>query len=124
MCDEGLRVIAVASLNLNRNSEIPDKITQYSLKFHGVVGLEDPARYNIEESIASCRRAGIRIVMITGDNGITALSIAKKVGITIPDNHHIITGDMLEIMSDVELREKISNVNYSLECYQNRKCVL
>ena len=58
---------------------------------------------------AVCSRAGIRVVMITGDNGITASAVAKKVGLSHSDE--IITGDMLNDMSDEELREAVRKVS-------------
>ncbi|MEG1801158.1 MAG: HAD-IC family P-type ATPase, partial [Oscillospiraceae bacterium] len=73
------------------------------------VGLADPPREGVKEDIALCSKAGIRVVMITGDNGITASSIAKKIG--IPNCENIITGDMLSEMSDSELQEKVKTVS-------------
>jgi Ca2+-transporting ATPase len=74
-----------------------------------LIGLADPPRDSIKNDIAICDKAGIRVVMITGDNGITAASIAKMIGMK---NHHvIITGDMLEKMTDGELRENVKTVS-------------
>lgn len=109
MSSEGLRVIAVATVKLQSNNDIPDKITDCSLTFLGLIGLTDPPRESVKDDIAVCNRAGIRVVMITGDNGITASSIAKKIG--MPNSDHIITGDMLNEMSDLELQEKVKDVS-------------
>lgn len=106
---EGLRVIAVAAAKPESESDIPANLTDCALTFRGLIGLTDPPRESVKNDIAICNKAGIRVVMITGDNGITAASIAKKIGMRNYDN--IITGDMLESMSDEELREKIKTVS-------------
>jgi Ca2+-transporting ATPase len=109
MSEEGLRVIAVATMKPLNDSDIPDKITDCSLTLLGLIGLADPPRESVKKDIAVCNRAGIRVVMITGDNGVTASSIAKKIG--MPNSNHIITGDMLNEMSDEELQEKVKDVS-------------
>ena len=108
MSQEGLRVIAVAKAEPLTEAEIPESITGCVLTLLGLIGLADPPREGIMQDIALCNRAGIRVVMITGDNGVTASSIAKKIGMRACDN--IISGDMLSQMSDEELREKVKNV--------------
>ncbi|HCL01906.1 MAG TPA: HAD family hydrolase, partial [Lachnoclostridium phytofermentans] len=109
MSKEGLRVIAVAIMKPQTDEEIPKTITDCSLTFLGLIGLADPPRENIKADIAVCNKAGIRVVMITGDNGITASSIAKKIG--MPNSDKIITGDELSKMTDEELRKKVKDVS-------------
>lgn len=109
LSSEGLRVIAIATARPKSEAEIPASITDCSLTLLGLVGLADPPREHIKEDITVCNRAGIRVVMITGDNGITASAIAKKIG--IPNNENIITGDRLNAMSDEELRQAIKTVS-------------
>ncbi len=109
MSQEGLRVIAVAASAPESDNQIPSSITECRLKFCGLIGLADPPRESVKADIAICRGAGIRVVMITGDNGITAASIAKKIGMEHSDN--IITGDMLNQMSDGELRQAVKDVS-------------
>jgi Ca2+-transporting ATPase len=109
MSKEGLRVIAVATAKSQSEGEIPSQITDCTLTLCGLIGLADPPRESIKADISVCNKAGIRVVMITGDNGITASSIAKK--ISMPNSDHIITGDMLSEMSDEELREKVKDVS-------------
>lgn len=106
---KGLRVIAVATQHLENDEQIPAVITDCRLTLLGLIGLADPPREGVKEDIAVCNRAGVRVVMITGDNGITASAIARKVG--IPGSDQIITGDMLEAMSDEELREAVKKVS-------------
>ena len=109
LSSRGLRVIAVAAMNPQTDNDIPEKITDCSLTFLGLVGLADPPRESVKTDIAVCNKAGIRVVMITGDNGGTAASIAKQIG--MKNYAHIITGDMLNNMTDEELREKVKEVS-------------
>jgi Ca2+-transporting ATPase len=109
MSEQGLRVIAVAMAKLNNEADIPANILDCSLTLCGLIGLVDPPRDSVKTDIAICDGAGIRVVMITGDNGITAASIAKKVGIKNHDK--IVTGDMLERMTDDELRESVKTAS-------------
>ncbi|MGN1200797.1 MAG: cation-translocating P-type ATPase [Candidatus Caccovivens sp.] len=106
---QGQRVIAVARHIFEVDEEIAENLTDYKLEFLGIVGLADPAREGIKKDIETCTKAGIRVVMITGDNGITASAIAKQVG--IPNSENVITGEMLDNMSDEELREKVKSVS-------------
>jgi len=105
MSGQGLRVIAVAECRLRGEDEIPADLTGCKLTLCGLVGLADPPREGVKEDIALCAKAGIRVVMITGDNGVTAAAIAKKIGMEV--NGNIITGDQLEAMTDDELQEQV-----------------
>jgi Ca2+-transporting ATPase len=109
MSKQGLRVIAIGTAKPQTRAEIPSELTDCELTFCGLVGLADPPRENVKRDIDICRKAGIRVVMITGDNGITASSIAMKIGMQNSEN--IITGDMLDALSDVELCEKVKAVS-------------
>jgi len=109
MSEAGLRVIAVAAAAPASEEELPSRLTVCRLDFCGLIGLADPLRESVQSDIALCRSAGIRVVMITGDSGVTAASIAKKIG--MDNGGHIITGDMLQDMSDDELREAVRNVS-------------
>lgn len=106
---KGFRVIAVARMNVKNEAEIPESILDCSLTLCGLIGLSDPPRESIKEDIKNCTNAGIRVVMITGDNGITASSIAKQ--IDMPNSNIIIKGDELNSMSDKQLREKVKEVS-------------
>lgn len=109
MSKEGLRVIAVGQMKISEESNIPDKLTECSLELCGLIGLADPPRESVKEDIKTCTKAGVRVVMITGDNGVTASSIARQ--INMPNSDKIITGDELNKMSDEELRERVKEVN-------------
>jgi len=109
MSKQGLRVIAVGQMILQSKSDIPDTLKECTLQLCGMVGLADPPRESVKEDIKTCTKAGVRVVMITGDNGITASSIAKQ--INMPNCDKIITGDELNQLSDEELRERVKDVS-------------
>lgn len=109
MSKQGLRVIAVGQMLIEKTDEIPASILDCHLQLCGLIGLADPPRESVKEDIKDCTKAGVRVVMITGDNGITASSIAKQIG--MPNSDKIITGDELNQMSDEELREKVRDVS-------------
>ncbi|MBN1064609.1 HAD-IC family P-type ATPase [Clostridium botulinum] len=109
MSSKSLRVIAVANMKIDNEENVPKELEECKMNFLGIIGLQDPPREYIKEDISRCEEAGIRVVMITGDNGITASSIAKQVGIS--HNDEIITGEMLNNMSDEELKEKIKTAS-------------
>lgn len=103
---KGLRVIAVAKKTIKKELE---NLIDYKLDFVGLVGLIDPPKDNIEKDIEICNKAGVRVIMITGDNGITASTIAKSIGIKNADN--IITGKELDEMTFEELKEKVKKTS-------------
>jgi len=108
MSSQGLRVIAVGRMVLPEENAVPAELGACQLEFCGLVGLADPPRASVKQDIATCVKAGIRVVMITGDNGITARAIAEKIG--MPGSAAIITGDAIDEMEDSELREKVKVV--------------
>jgi Ca2+-transporting ATPase len=107
LASKGYRVIAVAKRT--DMPSIPDKLSNNELELLGLLGLEDPPREAVPGAVKLCTQAGIRVVMITGDNGITAKSIAGKIG--IPHSDEVITGKEIDGMSDEELKEKIKTAN-------------
>ena len=106
---KGLRVIAVAEFTTTDIKELPQDLSHCQLSLCGIVGLEDPIRENTKENISACYRAGIRILMITGDHPETAAAIAKKVG--IQHSEFVISGNEIDQMSDEELKKAISTCN-------------
>jgi Ca2+-transporting ATPase len=109
MSSNGLRVIAVGEMVINDGHEIPASLQDCQLTLCGLIGLADPPRDSVKEDIRQCVKAGIRVVMITGDNGVTASAIAKKIG--MPNSDHIITGAELDGMSDEDLRLRVQEVS-------------
>ena len=107
MADESLRIVCIAMRPL---SEIPANPNaeeiERELTFVGLLGLEDPPREGVEEEIAACDAAGIKTVMITGDNLTTAKTIAQKIGI-LKEDDLCITGAELDELTDAELAGNI-----------------
>jgi P-type Ca2+ transporter type 2C len=95
MAADGLRVLAFAYKEENEPKK--DDFLN-SLVFAGMIGFLDPPRMDIKDAILSCRKAGIKIVMITGDHPLTALNIAKKVGMVDEAEQQVITGSDLPNM--------------------------
>lgn len=113
----GYRVLAVAKRN--DVQEINKKLKDNDLEFSGLIALVDPPRDGVKESIQSCYDAGVRVIMITGDNGETAKGIAKQINLEHNDN--VITGIELEKMSDKELKERVKDTNIFARVYPNHK---
>ncbi|MDI6875027.1 MAG: cation-translocating P-type ATPase [Actinomycetota bacterium] len=105
---EGLRLLGVARADFRRE-ELPRDQHDFDFHFLGLIGLEDPLRPGVAESVAECYRAGMRVVMITGDHPGTALRVAERAGIR--HDGESVTGPELEGMEEEELRRKIASVN-------------
>ncbi len=109
MAEGALRVIAVAySLMPRLPTTIDSSSLEQNLIFAGLIGMIDPPREGVKEAVATCRRAGIKTVMITGDHIVTAKAIAKDLGI-LKQNDLAITGKELDEISQKELEKNISN---------------
>ena len=111
MAKEALRVIAVAYLDLNNLPKKIDESIENNLVFVGLIGMIDPPRKGVKKAVEICRQAGIKTVMITGDQEITAKAIAKDIGI-LKMGDKTVTGKLLEKMTQEELEENI--MNYSV----------
>jgi Ca2+-transporting ATPase len=108
MASEGLRVLGVARANLI-SRELPLLQHDFDLEFVGLIGLSDPIRKNVPDAVMECYKAGIRVIMITGDYPVTATNIGKEIGIL--NSELCITGSELKDMSEEELCERIKLVN-------------
>ena len=114
----GLRVLAVARRDLPPIlPEYTSETVECALTFLGLVAMMDPPRPEVAQAVDKCHRAGVRIIMITGDYGLTAESIARRIGI-IHDGHDgvdgrdsaspgVITGPELDLMSEGALSEAL-----------------
>lgn len=91
MAAQGLRVLAVAKGTYPVDQAWPEIQHDFEYEFIGLVGLEDPVRKDVPGAVAACQRAGIRVVMITGDHPTTAAAIARQVGIASEDVYARIT---------------------------------
>ncbi len=108
---EGKRLVAVGFRSVSYNS-IPEDATRLldGLVFSGVIALADPIRSGVHEAIVGVQEAGARVVLVTGDNPETALTIARAVGIA-SDDSIALTGLELERMTDEELNDVLRNVS-------------
>jgi len=104
----GLRVLAVAQKDLPVDlNDLNPETVEKELKFLGLIAMMDPPRPEVSEAVEKCRHAGIRVVMITGDYGLTAESIARRIGIITTEKARIVTGVELETMSETQLQEAL-----------------
>ena len=107
----GLRVLAVACRKLSRadsewKDQTPEEIEK-DLTFLGLIAMMDPPRPEVAEAIQQCHTAGVRIIMITGDYGLTAESIARRIGIVRSTNASVITGLDLDNLDEQALKESL-----------------
>ncbi len=100
-----LRVLALAY------HELPPRVGSYTaerveanLVFLGLTAMMDPPRPEVTEAVSTCRKAGVRMVMITGDYGLTAESLARRIGMLTAPNPLILTGAELELLNDIEIQ--------------------
>jgi len=110
LAKNGLRVLGMA---VHRIAELPSKWTpeevEKNMVFVGMEGIIDPPRPEVRDAVAKCRTAGIRPVMITGDHPLTALNIARDLGIA-NDNDTAMTGQELNKLSQAELESVVERV--------------
>ena len=108
MAEKALRVIAVAFSGMPRlPTNINSESIENNLIFIGLIGMIDPPREGVKEAVLTCRRAGIKTVMITGDHVATAKAIASDLGI-LKGNDLAITGKELDEIPEKELERNIS----------------
>ncbi|MBN2085943.1 MAG: cation-transporting P-type ATPase [Anaerolineales bacterium] len=103
-----LRVLAFASRNLpartGAGSDYSSESVEGNLVFLGLAAMMDPPRPEVAEAVERCKKGGIRLVMITGDYGLTADSLARRIGMLTTDNPRILTGAELDQLSDAQLQ--------------------
>jgi len=106
---KALRVLALATKTYD-TKKIPTKDIEKNLTFLGLVAMRDPARPETKEALQACKQAGIEVMMITGDNEHTAISIAKQIGLTFDGEVEAMTGKTIDELSDKELSQKLKEV--------------
>jgi calcium-translocating P-type ATPase len=107
----GLRVLAVAERSLDSQIHTPvgRAEAEANLTFLGLVALVDRPRAHAQAAVAACRAAGIRVFMVTGDHGLTAKSVARQVGISLPgEETPVVTGTEVDSMADAQLKTLVS----------------
>ncbi len=107
MSDKALRVLAFAYKDISKENIVLDSLEK-DLVFIGMVGMIDPPRLEVKDSIKLCKSAGITPVMITGDHKNTAFAIANELGIA-EDISQAITGHEIDKFKEEEFNEKIIN---------------
>lgn len=111
----GLRVLAVAMRCIMPRDGLPESLTactwemaEQNLVFLGLIAMADPPRPEVAAAVNKCHNAGIRIIMITGDYGLTAESVARRISIIKGKNPRIVTGIELEKMTAEELKQALA----------------
>ncbi len=103
LADDGLRVLAVARRELPPDADDAGQV-ESDMVFLGMVAMLDPPRPEVPDALAHCRRAGVGVVVITGDAPATALAVCRKLGLEPPG---AVTGTELERLPDVELERRL-----------------
>lgn len=106
---DGFRVLALATKNVQNESADFSQRTEEDMTLLGLAALLDPPRPKVEAAVQEARRAGIRVIMLTGDHELTAYSIAKKVGIAASADQKVVTGQEIDRMNDDELASILFN---------------
>jgi magnesium-transporting ATPase (P-type) len=115
LAGDALRVLAFATREVEPGTRLAPDDVERDFVFLGLVGLQDPPRPEVTRAVADARAAGIAIVMITGDYGVTAEAIARKIGIVTEPRPEIVTGVELDAIGDEELRARLAAVTQGRE---------
>ncbi|MVT25286.1 HAD-IC family P-type ATPase [Nesterenkonia alkaliphila] len=112
MAAEGLRVLATAYRYLHQAEQLPGGTEAFpapsGLTFLGLQGMADPPRPGVLEAITQCHDAGIRVLMITGDQPATAISVAEQLG--LPAGAEPLTGTEIQTLNDDDLYQRLTTV--------------
>ena len=106
MSEDAMRVLGFAMRTLTALPTDDDENVEFDMTFVGVTGMIDPPRKEVADSVRTCRQAGIRTIMITGDHKVTALAIAKELDI-YREGDTVISGEDLDVMTDDELDDAV-----------------
>lgn len=107
MAAEGLRVLAVARSE-HPDAPWPQSAHDFDFEWIGLIGLADPLRPQVPQAMAQCRRAGVRVIMITGDHPATARVIAAQAGMAVGQ---VLCGDELDGLSELELGARLRSTS-------------
>ena len=122
MTGNALRVLGFAYRKLEFHEDLEDKEgLEKGLIFAGLVGMMDPPREEAKQAIATAKKAGIKVVMITGDHKDTAVAIAREIGITDGDEVLALTGSDLDKLSDQEFLDMVNGVRVYARVYPEQK---
>lgn len=110
MAKSALRVLGFAYKEIKPSERCEDSdAAEQNLVFVGLSGMIDPPRREVREAISTCRKAGIKTVMITGDHQTTAEAIARQLGM-LPQNGLVLNGTQLAAMSDEQLEKRVEDI--------------
>ena len=121
LAEQGLRVLGVARARF-RTEPLPAIQHDFVFELIGLIGLVDPVRSEVPHAVDDCRRAGVRVVMITGDHPATALSVAREIG--IDTTHGAMTGAELHALTADALRQEILQTNVFCRVAPEQKLLL
>ncbi|WP_146638132.1 cation-translocating P-type ATPase [Spiroplasma clarkii] len=111
LLQDALRVLGLAYKIIETGQEFAQDNYEKDLIFLGGVAMMDPPRKEAKFAVARANDSGIRVIMITGDHKITAMAIAKKIGIASPKYNEALTGLEIDALNDEEFKEKLKTVN-------------
>ena len=120
MTSEALRVLALAYRKMGKDEGFEDKDgLENDLIYVGLVGMMDPPRKEAKEAVAHCEKAGMKVVMITGDNKDTAAAIASEIGIL--KGGKVLTGSDLDKIDDNRFKEMVQNISVYARVFPEQK---
>ena len=105
LSSKGLRVLALAEKKLSPKDKMK---TLKNYQFKGLLGMYDPPRAEVPDALKVCQKAGVRVLMITGDHKKTAQAIAREIGLDTPQ---VITGNEIDSMTDEKFNQLVKEVN-------------
>lgn len=108
LSSQGMRVLAIAEKEIKSTKIINKEIEKNDYIYIGLVSMMDPPRVEVKSAVKQCQAAGIKIIVISGDQGRTVEAIARKVGI-VTKSPLILTGKDVRSMSDIKLKKSLSN---------------
>ncbi|PJE76311.1 hypothetical protein COV04_00340 [Candidatus Uhrbacteria bacterium CG10_big_fil_rev_8_21_14_0_10_48_11] len=114
LASEGYRLIGVADRVLSKNAAFDDDEALRGhireLTFHGIVALRDPIRRDVNDTLEVTRKAGIRVLMVTGDHELTASAIGRELGFPLGEGR-VVNGSVLDALSDALLKDTVKRAS-------------
>lgn len=107
--NRGFRVLGVAQQTLPRGTTLPEDPAEIAFEFVGFALLSDPVRPGVADAVRVVTQAGVRTIMMTGDYPITAMSVAREIG--IEGTGEVLTGSQIDALDDDQLREALGRVS-------------
>lgn len=119
MASNGLRLLGVGKAKYTKSgNEWPNSVSSFEFEWLGLVGLKDPLRPEVPQSVKQCHDAGIRVIMITGDHAITAKAIATQAGINATQT---LSGRDIDQLGEAQLQSAVKEVNVFVRIKPDQK---